>query len=92
MHVNLGNPAAREGQTVLTGQRVTTATIPDEYTDAEALRAVTADDGVWANHSTADAPAWVESDNPEFAELLSAHYGSPVGRPDTWGDDPEEGE
>lgn len=83
--VYLGNPAALDDGEPMEGQRITTATIPEDHTVAEALSAITARDGVWPNHSAAPAPAWVESDNEDLACLLSSHYGCRIGRPSNWG-------
>lgn len=80
--VYLGNPAALDRGKPMDGQRVTTAVIPEDYTAAEALAVVTHADGVWANHSSAGAPLWVESSDEELANALSKHYGCPIGRPD----------
>lgn len=91
--VRLGNNAAQHhipdeaGDVVATpleGNLVTSINIPDSYTRQEALRTVWHPDGVWAQHSTAPGPAWVESDDPALAEALAAIYGCPVGRPEDW--------
>lgn len=38
--------------------------------------------GVWTYQSFDEKPSWVESDSPELAALLGAHYGIPVGAPE----------
>jgi hypothetical protein len=86
--VHLGNPAAVDrGQPL--GKQVTVAHIPDSYTLTEQVQTVAHDSGgpllgLWRVHSTAAAPAWVESDSPELARALADHYGCPIGRPDDW--------
>lgn len=85
MRVTLGNPHPL--RLPAPENRVTTVAIPDSDTLDEAFRTVTDRDGVWANHSHADAPAWVESDDADFADRLAAHYGISVGRPDEWEDE-----
>lgn len=49
--------------------------------DDEALLAVTHANGAWNSHSNAK-PLWVDSDNAEFASVLAAFYGCPIGTPD----------
>lgn len=39
-------------------------------------------------HSVEGVPAWVESHDDKFAQLIADEYDIPVGRPDDW--DPEE--
>lgn len=86
--VRLGNPrAVVAGSRVPLGEQVTTVSIPDSYTLDEKLRTVMHADGVWPAHSEAPGPSWVESDDEELSAALAAHYGCPIGRPDT-----EEGE
>ncbi len=46
--------------------------------DQEAILAVSA---AWNNESSG-SPAWVWSDNEDFAVLLGHFFGAPVGRPD----------
>ena len=87
--VILGNPAALDGGRVLDGKQITTVNIPTDYTPAECLATIADGDGVWRNHSGASAPEWVESDDPDLAEAISAHYGCPIGRPGN-GDIPTE--
>lgn len=95
--VRLGNSSAHqhvtrtnengEAETVkepIPGNQVTTVNIPDSYTRQEAVRTVWHPDGVWAHHSSAPAPNWVESDDPELATVLGMIYGCPVGRPAEW--------
>lgn len=80
--IHMGNPAALDRGEPMEGERVTTAVIPEDYTATEALSAITAGDGVWANHSAASGPVWVESDDEDLAVAVSKYYGCPVGRPD----------
>lgn len=98
MHVQLGNPAAKEAfrtkdgelrHRPVDGARVTTIVIPDSYSLLEAVSAVVAPDGAWNHHSQgADVkdtvPDWVESSNKALAELLAVELGCPVGRPAKW--------
>jgi hypothetical protein len=49
--------------------------------DLEALMAVIAPGGMWAEHST-EKPAWLWSDNAAMAEVLGAFFDAPQGRPD----------
>lgn len=37
--------------------------------------------GTWQAHSTAHAPDWVWSDNPDVEEAIAAHYGCARGVP-----------
>ena len=78
----------------LPGRRETEIGVPNGVPMPEAFVTVTARTGVWAAWSDG-APAWVECDNAAFAELLAAHWGCPIGRPDDWSisfeDDDEEG-
>lgn len=86
MRVTLGNlhPLGFSGPE----RRITTVLIPDTDTADEAFRAVTDPGGVWVHHSHTAAPAWVDADDPEFAERLADHYGIAVGRPDDWEEAP----
>ncbi len=59
----------------LKGKLCTTVRIPAGVKTLEALTNITAAGGVWANHSDAEAPAWVASTDPRLAELLAEHYG-----------------
>ena len=79
MNVDLGNPSCKGLDGAPT---VTRFTIPDGTKAPEAARIITDHNGGWANHSTADAPTWVESDDPLLQALLADHYGIPAGRPD----------
>lgn len=83
--VRLGNPRAVEaGSRVPLGEQILELSIPDGvYTDAEQMRNIIHQDGLWVAHSDAPGPSWVESDDPELAEALANHYGCPIGRPDT---------
>jgi hypothetical protein len=64
------------------GKRCTVVHPPDGTPLAEAFTTITHPNGVWAAHSDAESPAWVASDDPALAQLLSAHYGCPVREPD----------
>lgn len=87
--VRLGNPQAIQHATgePVEGSQVTEADLPAQWSLAEQVRAVVHDDphfhGLWKAHSAAAAPSWVESDSPELAQALAAHYGSPIGAPAT---------
>lgn len=59
-------------------KRCTTVVIPGTTGLIGALTDITAATGIWANHSGADAPAWVASTNPRLAEVLAEHYGCEV--------------
>src|SRR5690242_5886814 len=73
-----------DGWRAIPGKQVTTVTIPDEWSLADAFRTVTHPGGVWANHSMAEAPSWVESNDAALASLLASQYNCPVGRPKGW--------
>lgn len=83
--VVLGNPSAIFAGMPIPGEQITTANIPDSDPLASKLRTITHGDqhtaGIWPTHSTAPAPSWVESDDPELAAAIAEHYGCPVGRP-----------
>lgn len=79
--VRFGNPAGRDGDRVMDGERVTEATLPEGWTAAQRFASVTAPDGIWRNQSGTSAPVWVESDDTDLAHALSTHYGCPVGWP-----------
>jgi hypothetical protein len=89
--VRLGNARAvavqGDQQRIPLGEQVTTASIPDSYTLDEKVRTISHADGLWAVHSDAPGPSWVESDDVDLLGALSQHYGCPIGRPVT-----EEGE
>lgn len=85
--VHLGNPAPMDGANPLPGgERVTTVVIPDSRSLDDAIRDVAHNDGspntgLWAAHSSAGAPSWVEcQENPELASALAARFGCPIGR------------
>ena len=98
MRVQLGNPAPKEAYQGEDGQlrhrnvegaRVTTINIPDTYTPIEAFATVTAQDGVWNNHTQGGDPGdhtpdWVECDDPTLLLLLESHWGLKGGRPKSW--------
>jgi hypothetical protein len=88
--IRLGNPQAinhATGALIPGGERVTELHIPEGYSRAAAVAAVThvgeSTSGVWAAHSAAEGPSWVWSDDDDLAAALAAHYGCPVGEPDT---------
>jgi hypothetical protein len=65
--------------------RVTTIEFPEGTTLAEAFVSIATGAGggrgLWHYHS--DGPAtWVDSDSPGLAQLLSEHFGCPIGAPD----------
>lgn len=90
VHILLGNTAALDRAQPIPGNQITSAGLPsdeDGWTDEERFQAVTDTErgmGIWVMHSTAPAPAWVESSDPEFAQRIATHYGCPVGRPSDW--------
>lgn len=81
--VLLGNPAPIGAG--LEPGCITEVDIPDSKTTDHAFLDITLDDetsiGVWAAHSRAKAPSWVESNDEELRERLAKHYGCQVGRP-----------
>jgi|SRR5690349_20882006 len=83
--VYLGNRKAvervGEGDNVerraLSGKRCTTVVLPEDITLMDAVRDITAPQGVWAAHSDAEAPAWVAADGPlagPITQMLAAQY------------------
>jgi hypothetical protein len=61
----------------LAGKRCTTIVLPDGITLMDAVRDITAPQGVWAAHSDAEAPAWVAAEGPlaeGITTLLAAQY------------------
>jgi len=80
--VRFGNPAALDAGQPLAGEQVTTAHLPESYSDTQLFNAVTDPQGVWRAHSDASAPAWIESDDLHLAQQLSEHYACPIGRPE----------
>lgn len=99
-YVALGNVDAKEGYRdpngddpeevlykELPGERITTVGGLDELTLAEAFACVCDPNGVWAHHSNGAPPAWVESDIPGLAFLISSQFGGiPTERPEGWGE------
>ena len=78
-----GTPrAGASGSRTPLGEQVTTVSIPDSYSLPEKIRTITHADGVWAAHSEAPGPMWVESDDADLLGALSEFYGCPIGRPD----------
>lgn len=64
------------------GKLRTDVELPDGTSVGEALRVITAADGVWANHAAEGAkPAWVASDSPGLAAVLAEHFGCEVRDP-----------
>jgi hypothetical protein len=98
VQVRIGNSATKEAWRDKDGQlrhrpvdgaRVTTVTVPDTYTFAEAFAAITAGDGVWNHHSQGDdvagsTPDWVEADDPDMTTVLASALNCPAGRPAKW--------
>lgn len=78
--VRLGNPAAHDRGQPVPGEQVTTIHVPDSDPHDERMRTVTHTDGLWQAVSLG-SPTWVESDDPDLAATLAAHYGCPVGAP-----------
>jgi hypothetical protein len=55
---------------------------PDRDDVAEVFADITGARGIWAKHAAAGSkPAWVASDNPDLAKLLSAFYGCQIRKP-----------
>ncbi|HEX7276039.1 MAG TPA: hypothetical protein VF244_01570 [Acidimicrobiales bacterium] len=89
MQVKLGNAAPHEyvrdpktdelTQRALDNPSVTTVDLPG-HTVIDALRAITAQGGVWGAHSS-EKPSWVWSDDPNLQALLADHFGCPSGMP-----------
>jgi len=86
MYLKLGNPKAKEALAEgvnasefrsLKGGRETLVNFPDDWTLAQAFVALTAPNGIWANHSDAPA-AWVASDSEGLAALAAEHFGCKV--------------
>jgi hypothetical protein len=63
------------------GSAVTRFVIPDDVGADEAIRTVT---DVWKGYHSADAPAWVESDDSSLASRLAGYWGAVTPRPDGW--------
>lgn len=101
MEIRLGNKFAKEAYRdpvttellyrILPGEQVTAAHIPNEYTLGEAFQAITAPDGIWANHvmpsedGTLPSPAWVETSSAGLTLLISENYGGiATSCPDGW--------
>ena len=80
--VRLGNQAALDAGQPLEGDQVTTVHLPDSWSTEQVFNGITDPQGVWRAHSGASAPAWVESDDPDVAQMISEHYACPVGRPE----------
>lgn len=91
--VQFGNSQAidHSTQAPIAGRQITTSHIDPCYPLDRAMLALTHDSpeyrGAWRAHSTAPRPDWVESDSPELAAALSAHFGCPIGRPADWDTD-----
>lgn len=61
----------------IAGKRCTTVVLPEGITLMDAVRDITAPQGVWAAHSDAEAPAWVAADGPmagAITAILAAQY------------------
>lgn len=59
----------------LPGKRVTIVRPPDGLTFRELLHDLTHPDGIWANHSDAETPAWVACADPDLGSRLAALFG-----------------
>lgn len=88
MWVTMGTTTAHEAGQPLDGSRVFTMSFPNDWDIDECMTALMDPKGVpgapgqaaWQNHSTGH-PDWVDSDNPEFAELVASRTGCRVGTP-----------
>jgi hypothetical protein len=73
-----------DGWRKIPGKQITTISIPDGWSLADALRGITHPDGAWKAHSKDDAPAWVECDDETLAMVLASQFKCPIGRPKEW--------
>lgn len=65
----------------ISGQKITTYDIPDDYTLLEHVGIVQSD---WSYHST-QIPLWVECEaSPVLAAICGEQFSCQVGRPDGW--------
>lgn len=69
------------------GNQETIWRIPGDESLANVTRLVT--EG-WSSHHSDAPPAWVESDDPLVAEILSREFECPIGRPKDWVVGPQE--
>lgn len=83
--VLLGTFPALDSGRLLEGRKITTwQTWDGIYSTQELMRTIShPEEGFWPRHSP-NPPLWVESEDQELAEAISAHYGCPIGRPDYW--------
>jgi hypothetical protein len=59
------------------GKRATVVDAPEGQSLAETFTAITHPSGIWAAHAQLGAvPAWVASDSPGLAALVSEHFGN----------------
>lgn len=96
IHVMLGNPAPLDRGVPTRVPAVTYVSVPDSWdgtdtvaaTPHEVLTAISTPaqgglvGGLWDNHSVADGPEWVWSDDEETERLLSEHYECARGIPE----------
>lgn len=80
--VLLGNPqpAIAGATTDEHGNGVVKVVTDPEADTATVLRDLFHDDGLWRVHSSAPAPAWVESSDDALAQAIADEAGCPVGR------------
>lgn len=102
MKIEIGNAAAIEGvrdeedgqlhYQELSGERVTTFVVPDDFGPIEAVQHVIAT--LPAHMRSGSRPAWIECDDQVVLNYLCQHYGVPLtsSRPTTWGGVGEPGE
>lgn len=65
------------------GKRATTVVLGEDLPLMAAAYDITHPGrGVWSAHSSADAPAWVASTDPDLAQLLAAHWKCEIREPD----------
>jgi len=80
MHFALGNPAPLDAGAPMDGPQITEGNLPDEWSAEQWFAAITDPQGIWRAHSGASRPSWIECSDLDFAQRLSDHYGSPIGR------------
>lgn len=63
------------------GKQCTRVVLRPDATLMEAAQEITSANGLWAQHSDADGPAWVAAEGPlaeALTALLAAHYGAEI--------------
>lgn len=83
-HVQLGNsePTGLDVPNVCYVSNFDEDATPDEIvTSIAAVSQGGVVGGIWHSHSTATAPDWVWSNNPDVEEAVAAHYGCARGVP-----------